>query len=127
MPYFASLDGAAMPSTRGLYQVGHDLTKSLGSLSAGGFHGHIMNLFKHATNADEVVIEDLFGCIQQLEHRSITHRIIDVSTLFAGYDNIFVPQDSELLRSVGLLNVETLTDLVDGQFTVAQSVENRYS
>jgi hypothetical protein len=86
-----------------------------------------VNLLEHATDANEVVVEDLFGCIEQLEDRFVTHRIVDVRTLLPCYDNISVPQDSELLRRVGLLNIETLTNLVDGQFAIAKTIKNRYS
>ena len=86
-----------------------------------------MNLFKHAAHADEVVIEDLFGRIKQLEYAFVAHGVIDVRAFFTSDDDISVAQYSKLLRGVSLLDLKTLADLVDGQLAVSQGIKDRYS
>jgi len=62
------LDPSAGSSTRGLYQLEHDLANS-----PRGFDRYAVNLLEHATDANKVVVEYLFGCIEQLEDRFVTH------------------------------------------------------
>jgi hypothetical protein len=56
-----------------------------------------VNLFKHAAHADEVVIEDFFGRIKQLEYAFVAHGVIDVCALFASDNDISVAKHGELL------------------------------
>ena len=86
-----------------------------------------MNLFKHAAHADEVVIEDLFGRIEQFEYAFVGHGVIDVRAFFTSDDDISVAQYGKLLRGVSLLDLKTLADFVDGQLTVSQGIKDRDS
>ena len=56
-----------------------------------------MNLLKHAAHSDQVVVEDLFGSIKQLEYAFVAHRVIDVRAIFARDDNISIAQYGKLL------------------------------
>src|SRR5882724_12607011 len=65
------------------------LTNPLGRVSALRFSGqNPVNLFKHAADADQVVVEDLFRRIKQLEYSFVADGVIDVRSLFARDDNI---------------------------------------
>jgi hypothetical protein len=86
-----------------------------------------VNLFKHAAHADEVVIEDFFGRIKQLEYAFVAHGVINVCAFFTSDHDISVAQYGKLLRGVSLLDLKTLADLVDGQLAVAQGIKDRYS
>lgn len=47
-----------------------------------------MNLLKHARHADQVVVEDFFGCIKQLENALVAYGVVDICALFARGDDI---------------------------------------
>src|SRR5215211_2850693 len=104
------------------------LTNALRRRPACGFSWRDrVNLFKHAAHTDEVVIENFFGRIKQLEYAFVAHGVIDVCAFFTSDDDISVAQYSKLLRRVSLLDIKTLADLVDGQLAVSQGVKDRYS
>jgi hypothetical protein len=106
----------------------HLLTNALGRRPAYGFGWQDpVNLFKHAAHADEVVVEDFFGRIKQLEYAFVAHGVKDVGALLARDNDISIAQHRELLRGVSMLNIKTLADLIDGQFALSQSIKNRYS
>ena len=65
------------------------LTNALRRRPASGFSWRDrVNLFKHAAHADEVVIEDFFGRIKQLENALVAYGVVDICTLFARGDDI---------------------------------------
>src|SRR6266511_600986 len=86
-----------------------------------------VNLLQHASDANQVMAEDLLGGIEQLEYALIAYRVVDVGAIFAGHHNIPVTQHRELLRSIRRLDGETLTDLVHCQLALTQCVEDRDS
>ena len=47
-----------------------------------------MNLFKHAADANQVVVEDLLGRIKQLEYGFVIHGVVNIRSLFARDDDI---------------------------------------
>ena len=83
-----------------------------------------VNLLEHALHTYEVVIEYLFGCIKEDKDVAICNRVIDVRAFFPGFNDMLVAKDCKLLRGVGRLDAEHLTDLVDGEFSVPQRIEN---
>src|SRR5215208_7435296 len=108
--------------------IEHVLTNALRRRLACGFSWRDrVNLFKHATHADEVVIEDFFGRIEQLKYAFVAHGVIDVCAFFTSDHDISVAQYSKLLRGVSLLDLKTLADFVHGQLAVSQRIKNGYS
>ena len=83
-----------------------------------------MNLLQHASDANQVMAEDLLGGIEELEYAFIAYRVVDVGTVFASHHDIPFTQHRELLRSVSRLDGETLADLVDCQLALTQCVED---
>jgi hypothetical protein len=100
-------------------------TTRLSHLSAHGFRGWCgVYFFEHAAHPDQVMIKYFLGGIQQFEYAFVTYGVEDVRALLARDNDIPVAQYGKLLRSVGLLDIETLADLIDGQLTFTQRVEN---
>jgi hypothetical protein len=86
-----------------------------------------MDFLEHASDAHQMVAEDLFGNVEQLEDALIAHRVVDIRAILASLHNIPVAKYGKLLRSVSVLNVKTLADLVDSQLTLPQCIEDRDS
>jgi hypothetical protein len=86
-----------------------------------------MDLFQHASDANQVMAEDLSGGVEQFEDGFIVYRVVDVGALFTRDNNIPVTQHRELLRSVSRLDSETLADLINSQLALTQCVEDRDS
>jgi len=86
-----------------------------------------VDLFQHAAKAYKVVVKDLLGCIQQLENAFIADCVIDVCAILASYHDVPVAQHSKLLGGIRRLNLKKLTNLIDCQLALPQSIEDGYS
>src|SRR5574337_374199 len=58
-------------------------------------------LLKHPANADQVVVENLPGRVEQLKDGRVADGIVDIRPLFAGRHNPLIAQHAELLGGVG--------------------------
>src|SRR5712691_2191284 len=67
---------------------------------------------EHGLRADEVVVEDSAGHLQQLPDRGVTDGIADGGAFLAGLDDVLGPEHRELLRDGGLVDPEGLLQLV---------------
>lgn len=86
-----------------------------------------MDFFEHASDTHQMVAEDLFGNVEQLEDALIAHRVVDIRAILASHHNIPVAEYGKLLRGISVLNVKTLADLIDSQLTLTQCIEDRDS
>ena len=74
-----------------------------------------------------MIIEDLSGGIQKLVDGGIANGVVHIGAGLAGSDDVFVAKHCELLRRVGLLNAEFLTDFGNCPLAVTKTVKNRNS
>jgi hypothetical protein len=56
-----------------------------------------MNLLEHALNANQVMAENFFGHIKQLEDAFVADRVVDVGAVLASHHDIPIAQHCELL------------------------------
>ncbi len=71
-----------------------------------------------------MIVEDLFGNIQQFKNGRIADRVINVGSFLAGNNDVFISQNRKLLRGIGRLDFEALTDLIDSKLMLAQGIQN---
>src|SRR5206468_8292476 len=83
-----------------------------------------LDLFEHASDADEVIVEDISCHIEELENRRIAHRVIHIRSGLSRHDDVLVTQHRKLLRRIGLLDSEFRADFGNGPLTTPQAVQN---
>ena len=71
--------------------------------------------------SEEIAAQD----IEDLNQRRIADRIIDLVAHLPVDDDLFGPQDSQMLGRVGLLDPEFFNQIPGGQFAIAQQFDNR--
>lgn len=62
--------------------------------------------------------------VEDIPENGIAQAIENLIAIFACINEVFVPQDREMLRRVGLLDAELLAQLPNGQFMHAQLLDN---
>ena len=74
--------------------------------------GFAAQLSEHGLRADEVVVEDTAGDVEQIPDGGVPHAVAHGRALLAGLHDVLGPQHRELLGHGGLVETEGLLQLV---------------
>ncbi len=85
------------------------------------FGSHVL---KHGANIFKLAFQYLGRSLKHFENSSVVDGVIRFVSLLARRNNGGVAQYRKLLGSIGLLNIELLTDLVYREFPVAQAFDD---
>jgi hypothetical protein len=85
----------------------------------------LFDLRKDISDSNQLIVEDLFGDIQQAKDRDVSDRVVDVQPFFPTDYDIATPQDPELLRQCALFYLQKITKSVHPQFPIAKGIEHR--
>ena len=81
-------------------------------------------LREEVPHVNQVIVEDPFCFVEELENGAIAHRIKDALSFFPTFDDVALPQDGQLLGKRTLLNSQPGAQLIDTYFPISQSIKN---
>src|SRR6185312_14225417 len=79
---------------------------------------------EHCLRADEVIVEDATGHLQQIPQGGVAHGVAHRGPLLPGLDDVLGPQDRELLGDGGLVDAEGLSELVHAPLASHEHLED---
>src|SRR5690242_1337079 len=86
--------------------------------------GFAAQLLEHGLRADEMVVEDAAGDVEQVPDGSVADGVAHAGALLAGLDDVLGPQHRELLGHGGLVETEGLLELVHGPAAPDEDLED---
>src|SRR5262245_59075238 len=83
-----------------------------------------LELAEHGPGADEVVVEDAPGHVEQLPDRAVADGVADGRALLAGGHDVLAAQHGELLRHRGLVDAERGLQLLHAVVAGSQDLQD---
>jgi len=105
-----------------------DVIVSIYLIGIGILGGHgancLLQRLEHVLDVHEMVIENLFGGVQQVPDGRIPTTIEDIAAFLAPNHEVFRLQYRQLLGQVSRLDAKPLPELGDGEFALSKLIEN---